>query len=299
MNRSPTIEWLGCATFRLQIRGLTIFFDTYLDDDRAPGGSLVGLKATDVIEADFAFISHAHFDHMLGADVIANNTGATVVGSYEVTNILSNRNVDVTHLLPISGGEPVECGHDVMVTAFPGLHSCLFAEGSRESGDECVGSIGISAQDRRAKAGALLTTAGTAGGQIGAWYERTLGRSSPYDGGQLAYLVESPDGSIFVSSSAGHWSGILDRVKPDLAILAATGRPNLDGEPFQGSLATFLLRQVETLKPRSLIFSHHDALMDSFMANTNLDAARSLLRAEASHVEMLTLDYSDPVPVLH
>ena len=38
--------------------------------------------------------------------------------------------------------------------------------------------------------------------------------------------------------------GILDGLRPDVAILAAAGRGNIDGEPIQGSLADFVGRQV-------------------------------------------------------
>jgi L-ascorbate metabolism protein UlaG (beta-lactamase superfamily) len=32
---SVTVEWFGCATFRVRAGELTLFFDTYLDE--APG----------------------------------------------------------------------------------------------------------------------------------------------------------------------------------------------------------------------------------------------------------------------
>ncbi len=149
MSPSVSLEWFGCTTFRLKTRGLTLFFDSYLDGDRAPGAELAGLSASDVSDADFVFVSHAHFDHMLGADTIAKNSGSTVVGSYEVARVLAQNGVAKEQLLPVSGGEPVECGQNVRVRAFPALHSCVFAPNSRDSGVECFGDVGVSAQDRR------------------------------------------------------------------------------------------------------------------------------------------------------
>src|SRR5438046_10603523 len=75
------LEWFGCTTFRVRVNGLTLFFDTWVD--RPPGLPEVGLAARDVSVADFVFVSHAHFDHMLGVDTIATATGATVGCSYE------------------------------------------------------------------------------------------------------------------------------------------------------------------------------------------------------------------------
>ena len=50
------IDWLGCATFRLKIAGLTLFLDTYMN--RVPSAPKVGLSAENVTEADFILIGH-------------------------------------------------------------------------------------------------------------------------------------------------------------------------------------------------------------------------------------------------
>ena len=296
--QGPTLEWLGCATFRLRLRGLTLFFDSYLDGDRAPSAPLVGLRATDVTDADFVFVSHAHFDHMLGADTIAARTGATVVGSYEVARILTADGLPGDQILRVSGGEPVDCGHGVRIRAFPSLHSCLYASGSRDSATECVGHLGISAQQRDAATMEMFSLVPSLGEPVAGWADRNAHRSSPRDGGQLSYLIESPDGCIFVSSSAGYWSGIIADLRPDLAILAASGRPNINGEPYQGSLAHFLLAEVELLRPHRIVFSHHDALMPPLLTETDTGEAAAVLAAEANYAPLLTLPYNDAVPIL-
>src|ERR1700691_5207727 len=269
MSSPTTLDWWGCTTFRLKTRGLTIFFDAYLDGDRAPGAERVGLSAAEVTDADFVFVSHAHFDHMLGADAIAKNTGAIAVGSFEVAPGLAHSGVPAQQLLPVSGGEPVECGHDVRIRAYPSLHSCVFASKSRNSGDECFGDIGIGAQDRRAYVEASMSIPSDAPEGVRRWAASGEGRHSIHDGGQLSYLVETPNGSVFVSSSAGYWSGIVRDLRADVAIIAASGRPNVDGEPFQGSLAQFIVGEVEILRPTTVVFSHHDALMPPVMPATD------------------------------
>src|SRR5260370_35460724 len=55
-----TLEWLGCAPFRVRVAGLTLFFDTYVD--RVPGTGASGVTAAAIDDADFVFLSHAHFD---------------------------------------------------------------------------------------------------------------------------------------------------------------------------------------------------------------------------------------------
>ena len=86
-----TLEWFGCTTFRLKVGGVTIWLDTFLD--RVPEAPQVGLTAAEVDEADFIFVSHSHFDHILGANVVALRTGANVVGSYEAMRLMDGAGV--------------------------------------------------------------------------------------------------------------------------------------------------------------------------------------------------------------
>ena len=59
-----TLDWYGCATFRLRTGGLTIFLDAYID--RAPGrAGHRARRADDIDECDWIVIGHAHFDHLV------------------------------------------------------------------------------------------------------------------------------------------------------------------------------------------------------------------------------------------
>ena len=75
-----TLDWYGCATFRLRVAGITVFLDAYID--RIPGAAGTGLTANDIDECDWIVVGHSHFDHVYGAERIAKRTGATIVGSY-------------------------------------------------------------------------------------------------------------------------------------------------------------------------------------------------------------------------
>ena len=57
-----TLDWYGCATFRLRTAGLTVFLDAYID--RAPNAAGTGLTADDVDACDWIVIGHSHFDHV-------------------------------------------------------------------------------------------------------------------------------------------------------------------------------------------------------------------------------------------
>jgi L-ascorbate metabolism protein UlaG (beta-lactamase superfamily) len=290
------LEWFGCATFRVRVKGLTLFFDTYLD--RPPGVPEVGLTAGAVTEADFVFVSHAHFDHMLGADTIAKATGATVVGSYEVARVLRSNGVPDAQILAVSGGEPVDCGRDVRVRAYPSLHSCLFAKATADSHAECLGDLGVSAQERKARVEALFALFPEALPKAGAWFEETASHCATHDGGQLAYFLESPDGSLFVNGSSGFWSGIVAGLRPDVAVLAVTGRPNVNGEPHQGSLAQFLVEQVELIRPEKVVLCHHDALLPPITPPVDTGEALARLARDAGYARHVDLSYANPVEIL-
>jgi hypothetical protein len=141
-----TVEWFGTTTFRVRQSGLDLFFDGYLD--RLPGLDPVGLRAGEVERADFVFVSHAHFDHLYGVASIARSTGATVVASPESARVLRQDGVPEDQLLMVTGGETVRCGPAASVRVLPALHSCPFAASDYDSAVECLGDLGVSAQDR-------------------------------------------------------------------------------------------------------------------------------------------------------
>ena len=272
----PTVEWFGCATFRVRVAGLTLFFDTYLD--KAPGVPPARLAAADVHEADLLFISHAHFDHVLGADVIARATGALVVGNHEVAHLMAANGVPEAQVLPVSGGETVDCGHEVRVRVFPALHSCLFASAGPDSGSTCLGDLGVSAQERRDRSRLLFDLLPSLSEETQAFFADAAHTASHRDGGQLAYLLETPDGSLLVSASSGHWRGVFERLRPDVAILAAAGRPNVDGEPYQGSMSDFLVEQAELLGRPEVALCHHDPLLPPVAPALDVAVAEAELR---------------------
>ncbi|KAI8259536.1 Phenol 2-monooxygenase [Colletotrichum sp. SAR11_239] len=98
------IDHLGATTFRVKANGLVIFLDTWLE---RPDVLPKVLDINDVAEADYIFISHAHFDHLPGADKIAIKTGAHVIANGEAINVLRLAGVPEDQLIPVSGGERV------------------------------------------------------------------------------------------------------------------------------------------------------------------------------------------------
>jgi L-ascorbate metabolism protein UlaG (beta-lactamase superfamily) len=161
-----------------------------------------------------------------------------------------------------------------------------------------VGDLGVSLQGRRAKMDPLFALMRDPNAMPPELYEylvHPIGPTSDHDGGQLIYLIETPYGSILWSASSGCWTPILRELHPDVALLALAGRPNVNGEPFQGSMAEFIVRQVEMLRPGQVVFCHHDAFLPPFMNGTNVAAAEDAIRSRTPWAELVIMTYGQPV----
>ena len=85
---------------------------------------------------------------------------------------------------------------------------------------------------------------------------------------------------------------MLRNLAPDVAILAAAGRGNVDGEPIQGSLAQFVGAEARLLQPRRVVLCHHDDWLPGFTSG-DLDVApvRAELARTVPRADLLDLDY--------
>src|SRR6202012_1583298 len=89
-------------------------------------------------------------------------------------------------------------------------------------------------------------------------------------------LLRPGDGPALFRGSSGYWPGIFANLRPDTAFLALAGRPNVSGEPYQGSSARYMLEQVETLLPGRVCFCHHDPLLPGLPGTDATEAAALL-----------------------
>jgi L-ascorbate metabolism protein UlaG (beta-lactamase superfamily) len=255
------LDWLGVSTFRLTVGETVILLDAYID--RVPAAPPVGITTAEVRCADYVLVGHSHFDHLWGAERIAAQTGATVIGSHETVRLLHDKDaIPEAQLMAVAGGEPIDLGNDIRVRVFPSLHSCIWATMSGNAAEPCLGDLGIAYQERAARVSRAMDMlhSGALGAEVAA-HMKESDRHPRGEGGSFAYLIETPAGSIFWKDSSGHWSGVLRDLRPDVALLAAIGRGNVDGEPVQGTLAGFIATEVELLKPKTVALCHHDDWM--------------------------------------
>ncbi len=294
---SATLDWYGCATFRLKTAGLTIFLDAYIDrPDNAPG---TGLTAGDIDTCDWIVVGHSHFDHLYGAERIAANTGAKLIGSYESVRVMEQAGVPLEQMICVAGGETVDLGKGVSVSVYPSQHSCVWSHGQMSPADEvCIGDLGLSWQEQRARFIELVKFLSTDLKPDSLGHLVGCQQGDRGDGGALIYVFDTPDGRLLYQDTSGHWSGIINSLRPDVAIIAAAGRGNVDGEPIQGSLAQFVARQADLLRPRRLVLCHHDDWLPGFSIDTDIGPIREELSRVVPGTQLLELGYLDGTEIL-
>jgi L-ascorbate metabolism protein UlaG (beta-lactamase superfamily) len=117
---SLAITWLGHSSFSVRTPGgKTILFDPwYTGNPSFPEGA----KPTN---ADVILVSHGHSDHITDAAAMAKQTGATVVGIWEVAQWLGSKGVQ--NLEPMNKGGTISV-KGLRVTMTEALHSSSFDE---------------------------------------------------------------------------------------------------------------------------------------------------------------------------
>jgi L-ascorbate metabolism protein UlaG (beta-lactamase superfamily) len=157
----------------------------------------------------------------------------------------------------------------------------------RDANAEAIGDSAVPHQQRIARM--------RRGGQLPAGLHSTRG-----DGGALGYLFETRHGTIWFSDTSGYWTGVIDGLRPDVAILAVAGRGNIDGEPIQGSLASFVAGQAKLLAPRRVVYCHHDDWLPG-VTHGRQDTAgvtRQLHNLAGASVDAIDPEYDTPIPIL-
>jgi L-ascorbate metabolism protein UlaG (beta-lactamase superfamily) len=245
-------------------------------------------------------VGHSHFDHLWGAERIARRTGATIIGSHETVRIMEQEGVPLAQLLPVGGGERIRLSPEVTVAVYPSLHSCVWTpKGGMVQPDEvCLGDLGVTYQERMARLQEVMQGLASLGAEVLSHLQESA-QGVRGDGGSFVYLFETAEGSLLYQDTSGHWSGILHNLRPDVAILAAAGRGTIDGEPIQGTLAQFVARQADLLRPRRVILDHHDNWLPGFSVPTRIAPIREAMARSVPRTELVELGYLSSYPLFN
>ncbi|MCW4467960.1 metal-dependent hydrolase [Flavobacterium sp. MFBS3-15] len=115
------ITYYGHASLGIEVGGKNIIVDPYISaNELASHIDIMQLKA------DYILITHAHGDHILDVEAIANNTGATIVSNAEIAGYYEQKGFN-THPMNHGGSWQFDFGKVKYVNA---VHSSSFPDGT-------------------------------------------------------------------------------------------------------------------------------------------------------------------------
>lgn len=116
------LTYYGQSCFSVEISGKTVLFDPFITPN--PLAKHINLQD---IKADYIFVSHGHPDHTADCVTLAKQTGATVVGAFEVATWLNQQGVEKYHPMNTGGKWKFDFGTVKCVNA---IHSSAMPDGA-------------------------------------------------------------------------------------------------------------------------------------------------------------------------
>lgn len=115
------ITFYGHACFGIEINGTHLLVDPFIT-----GNPLASHININDVKADYILLTHAHQDHVLDVEIIAERTGATIISNYEIVMYYGAKNLK---------GHPVNHGGTFKTDTFSAkyvnaIHTSSFADGS-------------------------------------------------------------------------------------------------------------------------------------------------------------------------
>lgn len=119
-----TLRFLGHSCFQLYNDNDSLIFDPFLKDNPFQ------IAQFSDISCNYILVSHGHFDHLGDAIAIAKNTGATIVSTAEIANLVKGEGCNA-HTMHLGGKKAFDFGYVRVTLAFhgsgvPGGHACGF-----------------------------------------------------------------------------------------------------------------------------------------------------------------------------
>jgi L-ascorbate metabolism protein UlaG (beta-lactamase superfamily) len=287
-KRAPvSLEYLGTAGWRISDGITVILVDPYLsrifgpqppgrapylrssgdtrplygwDDIAAPDAAAIDAR---VQHADFVFVTHTHYDHVLDVPHIALKTHATVIGTESTGNVMRAYGVPEEQLITVRGGEDYDFGV-FSVRVIPSLHSPLDHKHYFSS--------------EKAPAGMKAPL--------------TLQQMHP-EGGTLAYFIRFQGHQILVFGGMNYIEREIEGLEPDVAVVgAASSRKEI--YDYSGRL----MRALHF--PALVLPTHWDNFTAPFGVSQqpSVDAVQSFvqeIKAASPKIKVITPKYFEPI----
>lgn len=284
-----TLEYMGAAGWRISDGTTIILIDPYLSRilgpppplappyTRTPGDTrpVYGwndVAAPDVAaidahvpHADFVFVTHTHYDHVLDVPHIALSTHSTVVGTESTENVMRAYGVPETQLITVRGGEDFDFGV-FSAKVIPSLHSPL---------------------DHKHYFSSEIAPAGMKA-------PLTLQQMHP-EGGTLAYLIRFHGHQILVFGGMNYIEREIEGLEPDVVLVgAASSRKEI--YDYSGRL----MRDLHF--PLLVLPTHWDNFFAPYGASqqASVDALQSFIqeiRAASPKTKIVVPKYFEAIPL--
>jgi len=106
----------GQSTFTVEMNdGTRLVIDPFFDDN-----PLSDVKRADVGPVDYILCTHGHFDHFADAIPLAEETGATLISTFEIVSFAETHGIANGHPMHIGGGYDFPFGRVKMTPALHG-----------------------------------------------------------------------------------------------------------------------------------------------------------------------------------
>lgn len=116
------ITFYGQNSLAIEVSETNILVDPFISGNPL-SKDLIDIQ---MLAADYILLTHAHQDHILDAEAIAQNTGATIVSNYEIAMYYQAKGINV-HPMNHGGNWNFEFGNVKFVNA---VHSSAFPDGT-------------------------------------------------------------------------------------------------------------------------------------------------------------------------
>ena len=116
------VTYHGHSCFSVQSEGKTLLIDPFITPN--PLAASVEIAS---LKPDYILLSHGHFDHVADVEAIARQSGATLIGNYEVVQWFAAKGIEKGHPMNSGGAWTFDFGR---VTFTAAVHSSSMPDGS-------------------------------------------------------------------------------------------------------------------------------------------------------------------------
>lgn len=114
--------YYGHSCFQIDVAGKKLLFDPFITPN--PLASKIDITQ---LKPDYIFLSHGHYDHVADVESIARQSGAVIVGCYEVVEWFRTKGLRNNHSMNVGGSWEFDFGK---VTLTPAVHSSSMPDGA-------------------------------------------------------------------------------------------------------------------------------------------------------------------------